>query len=189
MTLSRALTSVAVSAALAVGLGFLAGSAPQHTAPAASDGTGIPTPQPTFTEAPAALPEPATAPAPQPEPEPVALPETGPSSWSIEIATVGYQAEIDQCLWVRMNLGAAAPIVGAHNYCGGGDVLDMALGDSVTLAGTGLDGLYLVTDARDAHAGDNAAQATAGLVATVILQSCYWQNDGTERLVALTRVG
>ena len=41
MTLTRVLTSVGVSAALAVGLGFLAGAAPQHTAPAASDGTGI----------------------------------------------------------------------------------------------------------------------------------------------------
>lgn len=187
MTLARAITIVGVSAALAVGLGSLAASAPQPQAAPVADGAGIPTPTAEPTQEPVVLPEPVAPPTPATPPE--VLPTTGPASWSITIDTVGYQAEIDQCLWVRMNLGTVAPIVGAHNYCGGADVLEMAIGDSVTLAGTGLDGLYLVTDSRDAHAGDNAAQATAGLVAAVILQSCYWSNDGTERLVALTRVG
>lgn len=199
MTLARVITIVGVSSALAVGLGSLAASAPRPQAVPVADGASIPTPAEETTTAegtttaavpaqePVALPEPVNPPTPAAPPE--TLPATGPTSWSISIDTVGYQVEIDQCLWVRMNLGAAAPIVGAHNYCGGGDVLDMALGDSVTLTGTGLDGLYLVTDARDAHAGDNAARATEGLAAAVILQSCYWSNDGTERLVALTRVG
>ena len=115
------------------------------------------------------------------------LATTGGSTWSITIGATGYQTEIDQCQWVRMELGASAPIVGAHNYCGGGIVLDMQLGDTVTLTGTGLGGTYRVTDSRDAHAGDHADAATAGLVADVILQTCYFTPDGRERLVALTR--
>ncbi len=54
-----------------------------------------------------------------PEPAPTGLPVTGAASWAIAVDTRGYQDEIDQCLWVRMDLGGHAPIVGAHNYCGG----------------------------------------------------------------------
>lgn len=195
MTLARATALVGVSAALAVGLGLLVGAAPAPTAaplsapqvaPAFVESVSIPTPA-SDAEA-VSLPRQEVAEPPEPTPLTV-LPLTGPQSWAIAIGAVGYQAELDQCIWVRMDLAATAPIVGAHNYCGGGDVLEMALGDSVTLMGTGLDGVYLVTDSRDARAGDNAAQATAGLSAAVILQTCYWRNDGSERLVALTRVG
>ena len=115
-----------------------------------------------------------------------ALPTTGPASWAIAVDTTGYQAEIDACLWVRMDLGGHAPIVGAHNYCGGGVVLEMKLGDVVTMTGTGLDGRYLVSDARDARAGDIAATAIRGMVGSLILQTCYWLDDGTVRLVGLT---
>lgn len=118
---------------------------------------------------------------------PQPLPSTGPGprTWAITIDTTGYQAEIDQCLWVRMDLGIQAPVVGAHNYCGGSVVLEMAIGDTVTLAGTGLDGTYRVASERLAYAGDNAAEATAGVVADVILQTCFWVDDGSERLIAL----
>ncbi len=114
------------------------------------------------------------------------LPTTGAASWAIDVDTRGYQDEIDDCLWVRMDLGGQAPIVGAHNYCGGGVVLDMSLGDTVTLTGTDLDGKYVVTDDRDARAGDTAATAIAGMVGRVILQTCYWSDDGSVRLVGLT---
>ena len=87
-----------------------------------------------------------------------------------------------------MDLSAIAPIVGAHNYCGGGIVLEMAEGDTVTLTGTQLDGAYRVTGEREAHAGDNAATATEGLVADVILQTCHWNSGGRERLLSLVRV-
>jgi hypothetical protein len=134
----------------------------------------------------AALPGPAPAESSSPPQSPrSALPDTGAREWAISIDTIGYQAEIDQCLWVRMDLGAPAPVVGAHNYCGGAIVLDMRLGDRVALSGAGLDGTYTVVASRDAHAGDNGAEATAGLVADVILQTCYWHANGLERLVAL----
>jgi hypothetical protein len=103
----------------------------------------------------------------------------------IGIDTRGYQAEVDRCLWVRMDIGAVAPIVGAHNVCGGDVVLALQPGDHVTLAGQDLDGDYLVTGSRNAHAGDGAAQATAGLTATVILQTCYWDTRDGVRLVTL----
>ena len=120
--------------------------------------------------------------------EPItAEPATRESRWSIDIDTVGYQAELDACLWVRMDLGAVAPIVGAHNRCGGSVILDMAVGDTVTLRGTSLDGEYLIAEARDAWAGDNAGDATAGMTANVILQTCYWQSNGRELLLALVR--
>jgi len=62
----------------------------------------------------------------------------------------------------------------------------MTLGDVVTMTGTGLDGRYLVSDARDARAGDIAAAAIKGMVGSLILQTCYWSDDGTVRLVGLT---
>ena len=87
-----------------------------------------------------------------------------------------------------MDLGVHAPIVGKHNYCGGDVVLAMAIGDTVTLAGVGLDGTYTVAATRDAQAGDYAKLATDGLGGTVILQTCYWGDSGAERLVALDRM-
>lgn len=126
---------------------------------------------------------------PAPSAPGIELPTTGPTAWSIAIATTGYQPEIDQCLWVRMDLGAAAPIVGAHNYCGGGIVLEMQLGQTVDLVGTGLDGSYVVTESRDARGGDPAAAATSGMTVDVILQTCYWIDDGSVRLVGLQRLG
>ena len=132
---------------------------------------------------PAAQPD-ATTPAPA---TPPTLATTGQAEWLIAIDTTGYQAEIDSCLWVRMDLGTHAPVVGAHNYCGGDIVLGMAIGDSVTLSGAGLDGAYRVVSARDARAGDNAQAATDGLGGAVILQTCYWGANGAERLVALDR--
>ena len=121
-----------------------------------------------------------------PPPAQPALPTTGPASWAIAVDTRGYQPEIDECLWVRMDLGGQAPIVGAHNYCGGRIVLEMEFGDVVTMTGTQLDGRYLVSDARDARAGDIAETAIKGMVGSLILQTCYWSDDGTVRLVGLT---
>lgn len=194
MTLRRTVTSVTVSAAVVVGLALWVGAAPPPAEPtsaipaaAVPPAENPPTPvAQTETAAPVA-PDP-VAPSPDPAP-PTALAPTGPRVWSISVDTTGYQAELDECLWVRMDLGAAAPIVGAHNYCGGGIVLDMAVGDLVTLTGTGLDGTYSVTGDRGAHAGDGAATATAGMDADVILQTCYWIDDGSERLVGLRLVG
>ncbi|GAB3617136.1 hypothetical protein GCM10027416_16930 [Okibacterium endophyticum] len=123
-------------------------------------------------------------PAADPAP-PVDLPSTGPREFDIGVDTTGHQAEVDLCLWVRMDLGAVAPIVGRHNHCGGDVVLDMREGDVVHLSGSGLDGTYTVTGSRDAHAGDNAAQATEGLQASVILQTCY---TGSTKLRLVTLV-
>lgn len=189
MTLRRTIATVTVSVALAVGLTAWAGAAPAPpVAPPASavaDAPVEPSPSPTPSVAPTALPAPPAAP---PEPPPP-LPTTGTSEWAIMIDTAGYQAEIDRCLWVRMDLGIPAPIVGAHNSCGGGIVLEMTIGDTVTLSGTELDGVYTVSAARDARAGDSAVTATAGLDADVILQTCYWENDGRVLLLALVRAG
>ncbi|WP_460818269.1 hypothetical protein [Microbacterium petrolearium] len=119
------------------------------------------------------------------DPDP-SLAETGPLE--IRIDAAGHQAEIDQWLWVRMDFSAVdAPVVGAHNYCGGGVVLDLRTGDAVTLSGFELDGEYVVTGDRAVPTGENAAVATEGLVADVILQTCFWGDD-TTRLVTLARV-
>lgn len=104
---------------------------------------------------------------------------------AIAIDTTGYQAELDACDWVRMDLSAAAPIVGAHNYCGGDIVLGMQPGDTVVLSGEGLDGTYVVTEIRDAVAGDSASAATAGMNVAAILQTCYWGDGDAVRLVGL----
>ena len=123
--------------------------------------------------------------------QPAALPQPVVPSWSIGITAFGWQQELDACQWVLMDMVAEVPlpIVAAHNYCGGDIVLDMALGDTVTLGGYGFDGTYVVTSAKDAWAGDDAAVAISGMAGEVILQTCYWVNDGTERLVGLQRVG
>lgn len=136
----------------------------------------------------------AAAPVDQPVDEPVAVPvaETAavPASWSIGISAFGWQNELDACQWVLMDMAAEVPlpIVGAHNYCGGGIVLEMQVGDTVTLGGYGYDGTYVVTGDRDASAGGSAAEAVSGMDADVVLQTCYWDDDGTERLVSLRRV-
>ena len=109
----------------------------------------------------------------------------GPT-WTINIDTAGHQDELDQCLWVRMDFTATAPIVGKHNYCGGDIVLDMVWGQTVQLAGLGLDGTYLVTGDRQAFSGEWPSEATAGMTATLFLQTCYWDTAQGMRLVALT---
>ena len=118
-----------------------------------------------------------------------ASPVSAPSITWIEITATGYQHEIDECQWVRMDLDAEAPIVGAHTQCGGSPVLSMRPGDVVELDGEGLDGEYVVSDGRDAHAGDNAAAATSGMLAQVILQTCYPGAGGRERLIGLEPKG
>jgi hypothetical protein len=110
-----------------------------------------------------------------------------PLSVAIGVTARGHQAELDLCQWVRMDIGAVAPIVGAHNYCRGDVVLDLLPGDLVALTGTELDGDYQVTGSRDAQAGDDPAAATAGLAADLLLQTCYWGDAGL-RLVTLRRV-
>jgi hypothetical protein len=107
------------------------------------------------------------------------------SVFHILVTATGYQQQIDECQWVRMDLDAEAPIVGAHTSCGGSVVLAMRPGDAVELSGQGLDGKYVVADSRDAHAGDVASTATAGMEAQVILQTCYPGTGGHERLVGL----
>jgi hypothetical protein len=193
MTLARAIPTVIVALAIGTGFGFVAGTAPAALPPAAVQvspaeaTTALPAAPPAAPPAAAQLPQPAApSGAPVPEaPDPPTLATTGQSEWSIAIDTTGYQAEVDRCLWVRMDLGVHAPIVGKHNYCGGDVVLGMAIGDTVTLSGVGLDGTYTVTATRDARAGDYAKVATDGLGGTVILQTCYWGDTGAERLVAL----
>ena len=195
MTLARVIPAVIAALALGIGLGYVAGTAP--AAPPAAVGQDSPAqavgPAPDAVGPPnpaAQLPQPG-APLGAPPPAAPALPTlaaTGQAEWSIPIDTTGYQAEIDQCLWVRMDLGVHAPVVGKHNYCGGDVVLAMAIGDTVTLAGVGLDGRYTVAATRDAQAGDYARVATDGLGGTVILQTCYWGDSGAERLVALDRL-
>lgn len=179
---------------LASAWGLAASFAPPPITAASATTTGIPNPNPQASAVAletSALPAPAASVPPEevPASAPALLPQAGASTWAIHIDTTGYQAEINRCLWVRMDLGTPAPIVGAHNFCGGGQVLQMAIGDTVALSGTGLDGTYVVSDSRDAHSGENAFTATSGMAATVILQTCYWANNGTERLVGLTRVG
>lgn len=183
--------------AIIAGLVYWPGASPNSENGTFTAATSAPTVAPSST--PMALPSgPATgdgavespAPVVSPQPEssgPTSLQYTG-GSWTIEVATEGYQAELDQCLWVRMDLDAVAPIVGAHNNCGGAVVLDMAEGDTVILSGVSLDGTYTVQSSRDAHAGDSAAAATSGWSADVILQTCYWYSGGLERLLALKRV-
>ena len=134
------------------------------------------------------LPTPASSPTSPPAlqaPPPLQPPTAeGPDHYTIDIGAVGHQREVDQCQWVRMDIGAVAPIVGAHTSCGGAIVLDLALGDIIDLNGTGLDGTYQVAESRDARAGDPAGTATAGMSASVILQTCYRDRDAV-RLVAL----
>ncbi|CAN5206394.1 hypothetical protein BH11ACT4_BH11ACT4_01480 [soil metagenome] len=112
-----------------------------------------------------------------------------PVAWSIDITAVGRQAEVDACQWVRMDFSSDVPIpwVAAHNFCGGGIVLEMQLGQSVTLSGAGLDGSYVVVGSKDAWADDDATAALAGLSGDVILQTCYWDDNGHLILVALQR--
>ena len=86
-----------------------------------------------------------------------------------------------------MDLDAIPPIVGVHNNCGGDIVLQMAVSDTVQLAGFGLDGGYIVTGDRDAFADDVAPEAKEGPVAEVVLQTCYYSADGRERPIARTR--
>lgn len=126
------------------------------------------------------------SPAPTPSQTPTPNGQTY-REYTIAIDAEGFQDEIDRCLWVRMDIGAAAPIVGAHNHCGGSIVLDMNPGDVITLTGFGLDGRYLVMESRDARPGDNAAEATAGMISAVILQTCYWNNTDV-RLLGMLRI-
>lgn len=120
------------------------------------------------------------------------LPSAAPSlpgTYDIAIDATGYQAEVDRCLWVRMDLeGSVAPIVGAHNTCGGDLVLTVQVGDVVTLTGQGLDGRYIVSGDRVAYTGQGAGDATAGLTAAVILQTCYFGEGNEVRLVTLRRL-
>lgn len=118
---------------------------------------------------------------------PPATPVAQPTPVRIDIRASGYQAEIDRCLWVRMELGAHVPIVGAHLECGGDVVLAMRTGDRVVLTGEGLDGEYAVAEDRTARPGDDAKVATAGMAAGVILQTCF-PSGGDVRLVALLPV-
>ena len=123
-----------------------------------------------------------------PVPPEAATPVAPTPLYSIAVTARGHQAELDACQWVRMDVGAVAPIVGAHNFCHGDQVLAMAVGDVVTVTGTDLDGDYQVTGSRDARAGDNAAVATAGLTGDIIFQTCYWESAQGLRLVTAIKV-
>jgi hypothetical protein len=127
----------------------------------------------------------AVVPAPPPQ---AATPVAPTPLYSIAVAARGHQAELDACQWVRMDLGATAPIVGGHNFCHGDVVLAMAVGEVVTVTGTDLDGDYQVTGSRDARAGDIAAVATAGLAGDIIFQTCYWDDAQGLRLVTAVKV-
>ncbi|MFB2580104.1 hypothetical protein ACEXQD_02555 [Herbiconiux sp. P15] len=148
-------------------------------APAAGSAAGA-----TAGESPVPVPPP--SPAPEVTTETVVEPRPQLHE-SIAVTARGHQAELDECQWVRMDIGAVAPIVGAHTYCEGEVVLELEDGDLVSIRGTELDGDYQVTGSRDAHAGDDPAAATAGLTADLLLQTCYWDQNGL-RLVELRRV-
>ena len=150
--------------------GVVSGVAPGETTPA----TGAPPVVPEIAAGEPITPGAPAAPRPQ-------LHET------IAVTARGHQAELDACQWVRMDIGAVAPIVGAHTYCEGDVVLELRPGDLVTIQGTDLDGDYQVSGGLDAHAGDDPAAATAGLTADLLLQTCYWDQDAL-RLVTLRRV-
>lgn len=163
-----------------------------ETAPVGTDPGAVATveagPDAVAPPGPDTLAAPPAAPSPQPvDASPVPRPIT-PAVHTIGIHTSGYQAELDQCLWVRMDLaGASAPIVGAHNNCGGDVVLELEPGQLVDLAGEELDGRYAVAGSRNGRPGQNAAEATAGFGAAVILQTCYFEGPDV-RLVALVPV-
>ncbi|HEY2642171.1 MAG TPA: hypothetical protein VGI56_00320 [Galbitalea sp.] len=55
-----------------------------------------------------------------------ASPVSPPSVTRIVVTATGYQHEIDECQWVRMDLDAQAPIVGAHAVWWVGGALDAA---------------------------------------------------------------
>jgi hypothetical protein len=158
-------------------------------APASAVAAASPSASPVVAPAVESAPAPTVLPADAPvAPAPSApAPPVAAGPLDIRITASGYQAELDQCQWVRMDIGAIAPIVGAHTRCGGAAVLTLQTGDRVELHGEGLDGAYVVGEARDAHAGDDAATATSGLAADVILQSCYVGTTGRVRLVALEK--
>lgn len=168
---------------VASGLGTAAASAVPTVAIASPAPTPTPTPTATSKVVVAApkLPAPAVVKAPAGD-DHVSVSAT---STTIQITATGYQKQLDECQWVRMDLGVQAPIVGAHTECGGAVVLRMKPGDTVTLRGEGLDGTYVVVDSRGAHAGEDADTATSGMVADVILQTCYPGTGGQERLVGL----
>jgi len=125
--------------------------------------------------------------APESAQEPPSGRPADPVAAEIAIDTVGYQEELDRCLWVKMSLTPIAPIVAAHNYCGGDVVLGLGRGDRVRLSGLELDGVYVVTGDREVRTGELVSVATEGLVADVILQTCFWRT-GTTRLVTVERV-
>ncbi|GGH49890.1 hypothetical protein GCM10010921_28270 [Microbacterium album] len=161
---------------------------------AAGNGAGdtLPAPDPADGLAQHPAPPETTAPPENGTPPADGTPRTSPSVTDgtveprrirIDIDALGYQAEIDQCLWVRMDFQAVnVPIVGAHNYCGGDVLLDLQPGDIVVLTAHGLDGEYVVTGDREVRTGEYVSVATAGLTGDVILQTCYW-DTGTTRLV------
>lgn len=191
-----AVGGVGVALALVAAIAISPALAASVPAPApASTPVALVSPSPSAATPPATptqIPSPAPVLLPSPEPVVSAAPEpvvAANPNWSIHIGATGYQTELDACQWVRMDLAAVASIVGAHNSCGGAIVITMDVGDPVSLAGQGLEGAYIVAEARDAHAGDVAADATAGLVADVILQTCYPGSSGRVRLVALLREG
>lgn len=132
--------------------------------------------------------DPTTAPPPPivENPAPVILAPV--STYSIAVTARGYQAELDACQWVRMDIGAVAPIVGAHNYCHGDQVLAMQVGEIVTVTGADLDGDYQIIGSRDAHAGDSAADATVGMGGDLLFQTCYYDKSRGLRLVSAVRV-
>lgn len=202
--LRRVVPALVVVAAAIVGSGWLIvghphpepsmvlagpGAAIGATSSPTTDAAPVPVPVPAVSgnaDAPAPVTAPPVTASPAPVPAPGAVPREQ-RTVDITVDTRGFQAELDRCEWVRMDVGAVAPIVGAHNFCHGDVILDLAAGDLVHVAGTDLDGDYQVTGSRDAHAGDDAATATAGLRADLLLQTCYWDDSGL-RLVTLRRV-
>jgi hypothetical protein len=181
------LAGAGVAAAAILALGVVVAAAPAPSPARALASATVPR---TSTPAPTATPTTLAA-DPTADVAPVADAVPGPPlpavlpGYTIHVTATGYQAELDECQWVRMDLGASAPIVGAHTRCGGAIVLGMVDGDRVDLTGQGLDGDYRVVGARDARAGDPAVAALAGLPGTLVLQTCYPAGDGRVRLVAL----
>jgi hypothetical protein len=179
--------------AVAAALPSAAASRPIAAPTVHTTSSELPSDSPSAAASPAPASPEAPAPAAAPAPEtaaPAAAPAiaAAPVPLAIDVTATGYQTELDACQWVRMDLGASAPIVGAHTRCGGSVVLTLNPGDQVRIRGQGLDGSYRVVGSRDAWAGEDAASATSGMPGSVLLQTCYPSGNGRVRLVGLAAV-
>jgi hypothetical protein len=115
-------------------------------------------------------------------PQPVGRFETFISNTVDEGAEAPCDGGLTHNLAVSEFLGAKyLPI---HNHCGGFPILDLRIGDTVTIRDVGE---FEVTDFRSVPFGNIPATALVGLDGDAIIQTSYRDNSAM-RAVALTRV-